>query len=246
MWWRLEKQPGTRREFGDERKIAAWLAFNVREGDTFTMRDLRRELGEPARPNSAEHLNRRLRNLRPDGWIVFSYRDDASLPNDTYRLKRIGWHPGLGTARPGRGGVSAGMKRRVLERDHRRCVVCFVGGGEPYPGEPGTVAVLTVGHRVPGCRAGRAATLDELQAECQRCNETVRDEMPDPPELAEVRPAIKRLNRDERRTLLDWLSAGHRLRSRVDDVFDLVRLLTPDERARVKSDLQEMLGDARR
>lgn len=242
LWWRLVKDPDANRPYGDERKIAAWLAFNVKEGETFTMRDLRRAIGRDDTPNAAEQLNRRLRNLRPDGWTVHSYLDDASLPADTYRLKGIGWHPGLGTARPGKSTISNSMRRRVLDRDGRRCVVCGVGEGEPYPGEPGTAAVLTAGHRVPGQRDSRIRSDDELQTECKRCNEPVRDQLPDPVTLAEVLPDVRRLNRAERDELLRWLVVGHRLRSRLDAVYDRVRTLTPDERDDVVAQLRRMLG----
>jgi hypothetical protein len=83
---------------------------------------------------------------------------------------------------------------------------------------------------------------DELQTECGRCNEPVREELRDPVRLAEVMPDLRRLNRAERAELLKWLVAGYRLRSRLDDVHDLVRGLTPDERDAVVIELRAMLG----
>lgn len=246
LWWKLTRDPESNRPYGGERKIAAWLAFDVGVGGVFTMRDVRRALGVAGdEPNEAEQLNRRLRNLRPDGWVVYSYRTDASLPVDTYRLEKIGWHPGLGTARPVAHAISASMRRRVIERDGRRCVICGVGRAEPYPGDPVSAAVLTAGHRVPERRESRVRSLDELQAECQRCNETVRDELPDPLTAEEVMPDVRRLGRADRATLLAWLSAGHRLRSRLDEVHDRVRALTPEERATVLAALREMSGQTR-
>lgn len=231
LWWELETHPGTSRRFGGVRKIAAWLAFNVDEDGTFTMRDLRGATGVPSgTSNDAEHLNRRLRELRPDGWIVDSQRDDPTLRPDTYRLRKVGWHPALGERPRTARRVPSDLRRKVLERDGRRCVVCFVGGGEPYPGEPGTSAVLTAGHRVPAQRGTRVHSLGELQTECQRCNETVRDELLDPPTLAEVLPEVRRLPRADRDVLLRWLVSGHRLRSRLDEVYDRIRILSPPER----------------
>ena len=43
--WKLETWPGTKRHFGGEPKLAAWLYFNVHVGGEFTMRDLREALG---------------------------------------------------------------------------------------------------------------------------------------------------------------------------------------------------------
>lgn len=242
LWWKLESHPGSRRAFGDVGKIAAWLAFNVDEGGTFTMRDLRRATGVGS-ANDAEHLNRRLRELRHAGWVVLSYRDDGDLRPDTYRLRRIGWHPARGPRPQSRGRIPADLRRRVLERDGRRCVVCNVGSGEPYPGEPGTSAVLTAGHRVPANRGKPVVSVDELQVECQRCNETVRDELPDPHALAEVWPDVKRLARRDREMLLRWLAAGRRLRSPLDEVYDRVRTLVPSDRETLAARLRASVGE---
>jgi 5-methylcytosine-specific restriction endonuclease McrA len=144
-----------------------------------------------------------------------------------------------------KGGISQNMRRRVMDRDGRRCVVCFIGRGEPYPGEPGSTAILTIGHRVPEHRDSGVRSLDELQTECSRCNETVRDELQDPVTLPEVMPDLKRLNRVERGELLKWVFAGHRLRSRLDEVYDRVRMLTPDEQRTFTDELRSMLGRSR-
>ncbi len=91
LWWRLTTAPGqAKRQFGDEQKIAAYLACVVGEGGVFTMRLLREALGEETIPNNAEHLNRRLRTLRLDGWDIPSAKDDGSLAHDEYRVSRIG------------------------------------------------------------------------------------------------------------------------------------------------------------
>ena len=63
LWWELDYWPGTRRDFGVERKLATWLTFNPRIGQVLTMRELRAALGGAA-PNDDEHFNRRLRSLR--------------------------------------------------------------------------------------------------------------------------------------------------------------------------------------
>jgi len=241
LWWELRHWPGTRRKFGDEQKTAAWLAFNVNEGETFTMRDLRRALGEdPDVPNSAEHLNRRLRNLRPDGWVIPSNKDDRTLPVGTYRLDKKGWHPGLGP-RPKRDGISDGKRRRVFDRDGSRCVVCGIGRGEPYPDKPESKAVLTVGHRVPRELDG-STELDNLQTECKRCNEPVRQEMGVPETLRALLPEVRNLRKEELRSLLSWLEVGHRVRTRLDLIYDRARRLSTEERDDLKQTLRKMLG----
>ena len=237
LWWQLETHPGTKQSYGGERKLAAWLAHNVKLEETFTMRRLRAAIGDYHGPNDDEQLNRRLRNLRPDGWVVLSYKTDPSLAKEEYRLKATGWHPGLGK-RPQHRRISSAMRRNVLERDGRRCVVCGLASGEPYPGEPGTSVTLTAGHRIPEQRGTKVHSIDELQTECARCNEPVRDELPDPHTLAEVRPLVGRLGRHDREQLLKWLVDGRRHRSRLDEAHDRVRTLSPNERETVIAELR--------
>ncbi|WP_433475384.1 HNH endonuclease [Spirillospora sp. CA-142024] len=243
LWWELRYWPGTRRKFGDEQKTAAWLAFNVSEGETFTMRTLRRALGEdPDVPNSAEHLNRRLRNLRPDDWVVPSNKDDRTLPVGTYRLDQKGWHPGLGP-RPKREGISDGKRRRVFDRDGFRCMVCGIGRGEPYPDKPESKAVLTVGHRLAR-ELGGSTDLDNLQTECKRCNEPVRQEMGIPETLTALMPDVRGLRKEELRSLRSWLEAGHRIRTRLDLIYDRVRRLSASDQDTLRQKIRNMLdGD---
>lgn len=234
LWWDAPK-------VGAERKLAAWLFFNREEGQTFTMRDLRSALGDGVVSNQAEHLNRRLRNLRPDGWIIPSNKDDRSLPVGVYRLERKGWHPGLGP-RPAREAVSGGTRRRVFDRDGRRCVICAVGGGEPYPDDPTSRAVLTIGHRIPQHLGGSSADPDNLQVECKRCNEPVRSDLGSPETLGQILPDIRLLTKAELQSLLMWLRQGHRSRNRLDVIFDRVRMLSAEERAEAEKKVTTLLG----
>jgi hypothetical protein len=241
LWWKLKKYPG-KRNYGGERKIAAYLAFNVKIGGTFTMANLRAAIGEDDVPDKAEHLNRRFRRLRQDGWEMPTNKDDASLPVGTYRLDRIGWHPGLGQERPQADNVSQATIRRVLERDGRRCVVCGVGSGEPYPNEPGTRAVLTAGHRKSRDSLGSSKDLNNLQAECKHCNETVREELRDPETLDDLIRDVRRLKSAEKQRLLQWMDLGYRTRDLLDEVHDRARALSPSERNELVERLQGMLG----
>lgn len=242
-WWRLSFWPNSRRPYGDERKLAAWLAFNVEIGETFTMRELREALGDEIVPNSAEHLNRRLRNLRPDGWDVPTNNDDGDLPVGVYRLDALGWHPGSGSARPASGKISQGDRRRVLDRDGRRCVVCGVGAGEPYAREPGSSAALTVGHRVPSARKGQSGVqLSNLQTECKRCNEPVRNELRDPENLEELLPDALKMKKSDLVRLESWVEAGFRITDHVDEVFDRYKRLPEGDRQRLKDAVNRKIG----
>lgn len=234
LWWEAE--------IGAERKIAAWLFFNRKEGETFTMPDLRAALGDGVVPNAAEHLNRRLRSLRPDGWVIPSNKDDRTLPVGTYRVERKGWHPGQGQ-RPAKGGVSDAIRRKVFDRDGRRCVVCGVGSREPYPDLPNKLAVLTIGHRIPQAMGGSSRDPDNLQVECKRCNEPVRGDLGRPETSEQLLLEVRNLKTAEIQTLLLWLRQGYRGRNKVDVLFDRARMLSAGERASLTDQLAAHLGE---
>lgn len=241
LWWELEHWPGMKRRFGAERKLAAWLMFNLEIGEIFTMRHLRAELGDGVIPNDDEHLNRRLRQLRKNGWDVPTQKDDGSLSVGEYRLTAVGWSPSDGR-RPATNQVSQAVRRIVFERDARRCVVCNVGKGEPYPGEPGTRAVITIGHRFPDARNG-SADADNLQTECQRCNEPIREVLPNPETLDELLPSILKLPKKDAQTLFTWLSNGYRRRDSIDQLFDRARKLSRTEHASLIEKLKAKIRD---
>lgn len=90
LWWTLTAWPDRKGRFGGERKIAAWLAFNKKPGGRFTLPELRAALGDGVKIDDAEHLNRRLRKLREDGWVVPSGKHDPSVGASGYRLEKIG------------------------------------------------------------------------------------------------------------------------------------------------------------
>lgn len=245
LWWELDRHPGRKLEYGAELKICAWLAFNRPIGTTFTMRDLRTALGSGV-ANDDEHLNRRLRQLRSrDGWVIPSNKDDGSLPIGTYRIDVIGWHQGLGTRRPPNNSISQAVRRRVLERDGSRCQVCHVAGGEEYPNEPGSIAVMTVGHRTANDHGGSSSDLNNLRTECKRCNEPVRQEIRVPKTLQEILPDVRNLKRADKDKLLSWVRAGQRMRDKLDLVYDEARRLSPAERLELEKKLRVMVYGAR-
>lgn len=140
---------GRARRGRSEPSIAAYLWFEVKTGDKFTMRQLRDALGEHD-PNADEHLNRRLRTLRQRGWELPSYKDRPGLKPDEYLLVKKGDRLRLGEGkRPP--AISQRARRIVLDRDGNRCVICGIGAGEPYP-EDGKPARMTIGHRTAGAR----------------------------------------------------------------------------------------------
>ncbi|MFJ3508406.1 HNH endonuclease [Streptomyces luteogriseus] len=241
-WWELTVHPGTNKRFGQERRLSAWLWFNKRIGETFTMNELRDALG-PNIVGTSEHLNRRLRTLREVGWAIPSYKDDGSLKPDEYRLQSRGARYWLDEDRKAykRFKASARIRRKVMDRDGWRCVICGIASNESYPGEPDEAARLTVGHRVPQERLrarGAADNIDNWRTECARCNEPVRDEIPDPHQYDEVLVQVRRLSRGNKQTMLNWLQKGERTRSELDRAYDQVRTLTHNEREHIRTYLQ--------
>lgn len=243
-WWELTVWPGTKkRRFGQVPRTAAWLWFHKETGDTFTMNELRDALG-PEIVGKSEQLGRRLRKLREHGWTIRSQRDEgASLRPDEYRLHKVGSRYWLDSERNQhkKFGPSDRVRRLVFDRDGGRCVLCGVAAGEMYPGESDSKARLTVGHRVPQERLrsrGAADDLDNWRTECSRCNETVRDQMPDPHRYDEVLVQVRGLRAQDKRTLQLWLGRGERGRSDLDRVYDLARTLGTAEREQLREHLE--------
>ena len=246
LWWRLRHKPGsTKSRFGDERKLAAYLACHIGPGNVFSMRMLRDGLGDAMERNTAEHLNRRLRELRlRDGWRIPSQKDDATLAQDEYRVEVVGWHPGTGAPRPVKDVPSDRTRRLVFERDKLTCQICHTMAGEPYIDLPEKIMRPTLGHRIPGKRLTRKATPEELQTECARCNESIRDELFDPITLVELLPRITRMKRASKERLLAWLEMGHRSKDSEELAYADARRLTAGERELLREELQRMVGSA--
>lgn len=249
LWWDLKFHPSdkggyTKRIFGVEGKLAAWLYFNKEIGDRFTMREVRAVLGDNDIPNDHENFSRRMRRLRQRGWRILSSQEDAQLRTDEYRVTEKGWHPGQGPRPKAPGMVSGVLRRRVLERDGQRCVICGVANGEPYPDPPPGNAVMSIGHRIAQEHGG-TDDIDNLQVECKRCNEPVREEVGLPETLDEVYAEVKGLKKAEKTVLMQWLRSGRRLRSKLDVLYDRARRLSPGERDNLIETLERATGSPR-
>lgn len=232
LWWDLLHWPGTRKRIGDEVRIAAWLASNKGIGDLFTTDELREALGSGGERNTKEHFQRRIRELRSKryGWELPSAKYEHGLPQGSYRVDLVGWHPALGPKPSAETTVSAATRRRVLERDYGRCFFCGIAAKEPYPDDPLRSAVMTVGHVVPA-ELGGSGTDSNLRAECSRCNESSRSSTLPPESLESVEIDVRQLTQTERKQFLEWAASGRRERSRVDAAFDRYRHLTPGDQA---------------
>lgn len=242
LWWELAVWPGGQAHFGDEPRIAAWLAFNKAPGDIFTTEELRRALGDRlsrSSRNDREHFQRRIRELRSirDGWIFPSTKHDRGLDVGDYKLEKIGWHPALGPRPKDNTKISTRTRRIVLERDHYRCFHCGVVAGEPYADLQNRRAVLTVGHIVPRDRGG-SGDASNLRAECAACNESARSDTSPPESREALIASINNLKSADRSKLLLWVNAGRRVRDGVDEAYDRYRRLNHDDKVALVDLLQ--------
>lgn len=142
---------------GTRVRAAVWLHSEVGVGGTFTKARLR-----DAFPG-VEQVDRRMRDLRPEGWIIATYREDASLDSDELRLVAEGgavWEKGYRSRRERQ--PSDQERRAVFAADNFVCIYCGVGGGEAFDDDPLRSARLS---------ATRVDTADgmALITLCDRC-----------------------------------------------------------------------------
>lgn len=205
-------------------RVALWLYHEVGEGRKFNKQQLRTAIP------GVEQIDRRMRDLRPAGWVIRTYRDMASLSPDELFLEKIGthvWEPGKRSA--GLRSVSGKLRREVMDRDHHRCVRCGITAGEEYPDEPGSAARLTLGHVNPH-KYGSKAQLDDLVTECARCNETAKQFTGVQLSAEQVWDRIQELPRREKEKLLQWMASGRRPMSPTENAWAHYRQLPAAQR----------------
>lgn len=220
---------------GAKKRVAHYLATVVKEGNRFQFQDVRGDI-----PN-VEQLGRRMRELREVGWKILSYKDTTSLQPDELLLHTVGdriWEDGYRwpTRR-----LSAAARRKVFERDGRRCMVCGVDLGGEYPDRPGIVARPTVGHWVPKERGG-TDNLINLRAECHLCNESSRDLTETPVDVDLLKRRIRELGRGDKQTLASWMLADRRTFTRPEQLWAEYNQLPQPDRDAVREALSASLG----
>ncbi len=221
---------------GGRIRVALWLYEQVGEGERFRKQDMREAIP------GVEQIDRRMRDLRPAGWVIKTYRDMAVLSPDELFLETIGahvWEPGKRST--GLRTVSGRLRREVMDRDHHRCVRCGISSGEAYPEEPGSSARLTLGH-VNAHAYGSSTAPENLVTECSRCNETARQFTPVQFTADHVRDQIRELSKREKTNLLSWMALDRRPMSQTEQVWARYRQLPGVERDGLQRELARMLG----
>lgn len=223
---------------GGRIRVALWLYNEVGEGQRFSKQRLRSAI-----PN-VEQIDRRMRDLRPAGWVIKTYRDMAGLSPDELYLETIGdhvWEPGKRSS--GLRMISGRVRRDVMDRDHHRCVRCGISSGEEYPDDPGSRARLTLGHVNPH-KYGSSADPEDLVTECARCNETAKQFTPAQFSAEQVWDTILELPTKDKLKILAWMARDRRPMSSAERAWAHFRQLPAAQREDLQGRLADALGSA--
>jgi len=215
--WRTSK-------VGTRVRVALWLHTEVGAGGAFTKAKLR-----DAFPN-VEQIDRRMRDLRPEGWVIATYREDRSLSSDELRLVREGgpvWERGY---RPRQGSAVTDKERQaIFAADNYTCAYCGINGGECYPDDALRTAKLTLSRVTP-----LSGGPPQLLTACDRCHVAARDEP-----TADLHAQADALDEPQRQRLLAWIKQGGRKQAPEEQLWARYRRLPLDAR----QELEKYLGD---
>lgn len=197
---------------GTRSRVALWLLQEVGVGAVFTKSMLRNAFP------GVEQVDRRMRDLRQDGWRIDTAKQDPTLQLDELRFVEPGspvWDP----RQPKAQGLSARSRKVVLERDRFSCVICGIGGGETHPEDPLRRAQLAVSKR------GQGDDIDDYVTLCDMCRRARIS-----PSMDQVLQLVGALTDAQRNTLLTWLAAGRRERDNLESAWALASRLAPSQR----------------
>lgn len=200
-------------------RVALWLHSEIGAGGTFTKADLRRAFP------GVEQIDRRMRDLRSEGWVITTYQEDRSLATDELRLVKEGgavWEPGYQSQQPR--AITAKERMATMAADNFVCVVCGISGGEPFPDAPLHTAKLSVARQ--GAGESKLATL------CDRCIAGGPSS-----DLVGLLAEIDALLPNQRDQLAEWVRRRFRPRNQQEALWARYRRLPSAERAAVERHL---------
>lgn len=213
---------------------ALWLIQVVGEGNTFTKNQLRE-----AFPGVAQ-ADRRIRDLRDYGWVVYSSTEDATLSREDQRFVSMGvpvWDSKERRSNSPAKGISAKERQAVLQRDGYMCTLCGIMGGEPYPDDPVMTAVLAVSVK----QQSEGPDERQLVTQCKRCR---AGGGPAPIGVDAVVALARELDETELRRLLRWVERGSRGATELDRAWAAYRRIPKDERPTAGEQLRTLMGHA--
>lgn len=211
---------------------ALWLVQVIGEGNTFTKNQLR-----DAFPGISQ-ADRRIRDLRDYGWVVYSNTEDATLLAEDQRFVTAGvavWDPKARRAAAPQKAISSKDRQTVLARDGYMCTLCGIAGGEPYPDDAVMTAVLSVSRRTVTGADGRET--EALVTECSRCRAGRGDA---PVAVKDAVAAASGLGPGELRRLLRWMERGRRGSTELDRAWAAYLRVPQPQRNEVVGRLREM------
>jgi hypothetical protein len=206
---------------GSRTRVALWLASEVGEGGTFTKAQLREAFP------LVEQIDRRMRDLRAEGWIIATYREDRSLASDELRLVTVGGHVWDKGYHSRTNALSERDRRSTLAADDYVCRFCGIGPGEPYPDDRLQTAKLSVATL-------RGGTEPQRLTLCDRCMPSA--ERPENPN--DVVMAIQGLDSEALDTFRSWVRSRERPRTTLEQLWARFRRLPAGAREEVESYLQ--------
>lgn len=197
-------------------RAALWLRAEIGEGRTFTKEMLRQ-----AFPDVAQ-IDRRVRDLRDNSWVIQTNREDVTLSAGEQRLVQIGdavWDPSHRSATSPKK-PTAKQRQETFATDDYCCVMCGITAGQAYPEDALRRATLTV---LPGRGSGEDR---EWVTGCDRC----RNGPASVPEYASVAEQFAQLSTDEQRAVRNWSSIGAREPTAAEKVWRQLRRLPHQSR----------------
>lgn len=211
---------------------ALWLISEIGEGNVFTKEQVRQ-----AFPRVSQ-ADRRIRDLRDYGWVIYNSNDDVTLRAEEQRFVQAGravWKPGERRS-AGTKAITAKHRNAVMAADGHQCVVCGIAGGETYLDSPNTTAVLSVSRRAVQLPGGR--TEEQLVTECKHCRAGTDGE--DSGDAAGLLDGIGDLESADRARLRRWMERGRRGPTPLDRIWTRYRRLPADARDEI---LKHVRGD---
>jgi hypothetical protein len=214
---------------GTKIRTALWLISEVGVGNSFT-----KEQHRAAFPGIAQ-ADRRLRDLRTDGWVIHTSFEDLSLNSEEQRFVSIGaavWNRG---AQKKAGNVlTAKMRREAFAESDHQCRICGIAGGEKYPDAPHMSAVLSVSRQDVTFPDGQVRTA--FISECKLCRSGSRVNTHD---LSTLLDEFEDLSASDRSLFLQWANQGRR--TRLDRVWMGYRRLPEDVQKEVREKLSSRI-----
>jgi len=186
----------------DAKTIGAALAPVRRRGAKHRILEhLQKHVGQMVRTKDLQAVagisdyQRRIRELRDEGWQIESDKDREGLKPGEYVL--VSAAPRMKREH----GIPASVRREVLIRDGSTCQMCGAGVGDPHPSKPGRRVRLQVDHIDPD----GASTPDNLRTLCSACHEGRENVETPPPEVMHALRIVRRAPERIQKQVLDFL-----------------------------------------